>query len=262
MSQTASVTPIMEARGIRKSFGPVEALRNVSLRLYPGEVLGLVGNNGAGKSTLIKILTGFHAPDGGEIFLNGEPVHFRSPDDARAHGIETVYQDLGLVNDLPVYRNMFLRREHVRKLLGFFPLLDDRRMQHETREYLKSLKLELPSVTTDVGYLSGGQRQAIAVARSLFMHPKVLILDEPLAAMGAREGRMILDLVVDLKTRFNTAILLIAHNYAQVFEVCDRINWLSRGEISFDRRVDETSVDELTRLVMADYRDSATGTGY
>ena len=249
--------PILEAREIRKSFGPVDALRNVSLRLYPGEVLGLVGNNGAGKSTLIKILTGFHAPDAGEILLAGKPIRFQSPDDARTNGIETVYQDLGLVSDLPVYRNMFLRREHMRRLWGILPVLDDRRMRRETQEYLNSLRIAIPSVNSDVGLLSGGQRQAIAVARSIFMHPKVLILDEPLAAMGAREGRMILDLVVELKRSYNTAILLIAHNYAQVFEVCDRINWLTRGEISFDKNVGDTSVDELTRLVMADYLDTS-----
>lgn len=258
MSQNdAAAVPILEARGVRKSFGPVQALRNVSLRLYPGEVLGMVGNNGAGKSTLIKILTGFHSPDAGELFLSGKAVNFRSPDEARMHGIETVYQDLGLINDLPVFRNMFLRREHMRRFLGVLPVLDDRRMRKETQDYLKKLRIEIPSVKADVGLLSGGQRQAIAVARSIYMHPNVLILDEPLAAMGAREGRMILDLVLELKRNYHTAILLIAHNYAQVFEVCDRINWLTRGEISFDKSVSDTSVDELTRMVMADYMESS-----
>lgn len=247
--------PIFEARHIQKSFGPVTALVDVSFRLHAGEVVGLVGNNGAGKSTFIKILTGFHHPDHGEIFLNGRPVNFHSPADARAQGIETVYQDLGLVNDLPIYRNMFLKREYVRHLFGL-PLLDDRRMRQETVEYLKRIKINIPAVDTEVALLSGGQRQAIAVARSLFSDPKVLILDEPLAAMGAREGRMILDLVLELKQTRNTGILLIAHNYAQVFEVCDRINWLSHGQIVFDKAVADTSVEELTQLVMADYQVS------
>nr|WP_207711617.1 ATP-binding cassette domain-containing protein [Sulfobacillus harzensis] len=228
-------------------------MEEVNIRLYPGQVVGLVGNNGAGKSTLIKILTGYHAQDHGELLMEGKPVRFSSPADARLRGIETVYQDLGLINHLPIYRNVFLKQEILRRILGI-PFLNDREMRRQTVEYLKQIKVNVPDVNTEVAWLSGGQRQAIAVARSIFSEPKVLILDEPLAAMGAREGRMILDLVVDLKKTKNTAILLIAHNYAQVFEVCDRVNWLSHGRVVFDKAVGETSVDELTELVMSDYR--------
>ncbi|NMP22812.1 ATP-binding cassette domain-containing protein [Sulfobacillus harzensis] len=249
----ASDNAIFEAKNISKSFGPVRVLEEVNIRLYPGQVVGLVGNNGAGKSTLIKILTGYHAQDHGELLMEGKPVRFSSPADARLRGIETVYQDLGLINHLPIYRNVFLKQEILRRILGI-PFLNDREMRRQTVEYLKQIKVNVPDVNTEVAWLSGGQRQAIAVARSIFSEPKVLILDEPLAAMGAREGRMILDLVVDLKKTKNTAILLIAHNYAQVFEVCDRVNWLSHGRVVFDKAVGETSVDELTELVMSDYR--------
>ncbi len=249
----ASEDAIFEAKNISKSFGPVRVLEEVNIRLYPGQVVGLVGNNGAGKSTLIKILTGYHAQDNGELLMEGQPIRFSSPADARRRGIETVYQDLGLINHLPIYRNVFLKREILTRILGI-PFLNDREMRRQTVEYLQQIKVNVPDVNTEVAWLSGGQRQAIAVARSIFSDPKVLILDEPLAAMGAREGRMILDLVVDLKKTKNTAILLIAHNYAQVFEVCDRVNWLSHGRVVFDKAVGETSVDELTELVMSDYR--------
>lgn len=248
-----SAEAIFEAKNIRKSFGPVNVLEDVNIRLFPGQVVGLVGNNGAGKSTLIKILTGYHAADSGEILMDGKPVRFASPADARQRGIETVYQDLGLINHLPIYRNVFLKREILTRVLGI-PFLNDREMRRQTVEYLQQIKVNVPDVKTEVSLLSGGQRQAIAVARSIFTSPKVLILDEPLAAMGAREGRMILDLVVDLKKTRDTAILLIAHNYAQVFEICDRVSWLSHGQVVFDKAVGETSVEELTELVMSDYR--------
>ncbi len=235
--------------GIAKRFGALVALREVNLRVDRGEVLGLLGDNGAGKSTLIKILCGFHRPDEGRIFVDGTEVVLRSVDHARSLGIDTVYQDLALVNELSVYHNMFLNREH---RLG--PLLNNRRMRRLAEQHLAEMGVNIPDVTVQAAKLSGGQRQAIAVARSVYSQAHVLLLDEPLAAMGAKEGRLILDLIADLKERGDVAIVIIAHNYAQAMEVCDRINILQHGRIVFDKPTAQTSVAELTELVIAEYR--------
>jgi simple sugar transport system ATP-binding protein len=234
---------------IAKRFGGVTALADVNLRLGRGEVLGLIGDNGAGKSTLIKIICGFHQPDAGRIFVDGQQVVIRSVDHARTLGIDTVYQDLALVNELTVYHNMFLNRELVR-----WPILSNRRMQRLARQHLEDMGVRIPDVDVEVAKLSGGQRQAIAVARSVYSDARILLLDEPLAAMGAKEGALILDLVRDLKERGEVSIIIIAHNYGQILEVCDRINLLQHGSITFDKPTAETSVQELTDLVVAEYR--------
>src|SRR3954451_13553515 len=161
---------ILQAEHLSKRFGAVTALRDVSLRLHRGEVLGLVGDNGAGKSTLIKILCGFHQPDSGTIYYQGKPVRFSSPLDARAQGIQTVYQDLALINDLSVFHNMFLGREPKKRVLGL-PLLDNNKMRRQTRTYLDSLGIHIPNADSTVALLSGGQRQSIAVARSIYSPP-------------------------------------------------------------------------------------------
>jgi simple sugar transport system ATP-binding protein len=223
------------------------------MRLHHGEVLGLVGDNGAGKSTLIKILCGFHKPDSGTISFKGRPIQLNSPLDARALGIQTVYQDLALINDLSVFHNMFLGREPKKRVLGI-PLLDNQRMRAQTRMYLDTLGIRIPSVDSTVALLSGGQRQSIAVARSIYSNPTVLIMDEPLAALGVREGRLVLDLVLQLKQRGDVSIILIAHNYSQVFEVCDRINFLSGGKIVYDTLTKDTTVAALVDLVSSGYR--------
>ena len=238
---------------VAKRFGGVTALADVNLRLAKGEVLGLIGDNGAGKSTLIKILCGFHQPDAGRLFVAGEEVVVRSVDHARSLGIDTVYQDLALVNELTVYHNMFLNRELVR-----WPLLRNRRMRRLAREHLDDMGVNIPSVDVEVAKLSGGQRQAIAVARSVYSDARILLLDEPLAAMGAKEGALILDLVRDLKARGDVSVIIIAHNYGQILEVCDRINLLQHGSITFDKPTSETSVQELTDLVVAEYRAART----
>jgi len=245
---------LLRVEHVSKSFGAVVALADVNMRLWPGEVLGIIGDNGAGKSTLIKIICGFHRPDGGRIVLEGREVQFNSPADARAAGIETVYQDLALINDLNVFHNMFLKREKVKRLFGVIPLLDDGAMRRTTEEYLRQMKVNIPTVDAPVNFLSGGQRQAVAVARSLYHRPKILILDEPLAAMGAKEARMILDLLLDMKRTREVSIILIAHNYLQVFEVCDRINWVAQGRILIDRRTADASVEEIMNLVISEYR--------
>ncbi len=239
---------------VTKRFGAVTALRDINLRLGKGEVLGLIGDNGAGKSTLIKILTGYHRPDSGRIMIDGNDVALHSVSDARGFGIETVYQDLALVGELAVYENMFLGREIVSNLFGMIPILRRRRMRETTVQYLSEIKLRVPSVDEKVAALSGGQRQAIAVARSAFSSARILLLDEPLAAMGAREGGVILDLVRQLKARGDVSIIIIAHNYSQIVSVCDRVNLLQHGAITFDKKTADTTVEELTHLVASEYR--------
>ena len=242
---------VLRTEHIGKRFGAVTALRNVNLRLARGEILGLIGDNGAGKSTLLKILCGFQPPDTGRILLNGQEVTLKSVDHARSLGIDVVYQDLALINQLSVYHNMFLNREQVRG-----PLLNNRAMRKLAREHLDEMGVNIPSVDVPVAKLSGGQRQAIAVARSVYTDAKILLLDEPLAAMGAKEAAMILDLVRDLKQRGDVSVIIIAHNYGQVREVCDRVNLLQHGEITLDKYARDTSVQELTNLVVAEYREA------
>jgi ABC-type sugar transport system ATPase subunit len=242
-------TDVLRAEHVSKRFGALTALTDVNLRLARGEVLGLIGDNGAGKSTLLKILCGFQRPDSGRIVLDGDEIVLKSVDHARSVGIDAVYQDLALINELTVYHNMFLNREHVR-----WPLLSNRTMRKLAREHLDDMGVRIKSVDVEVAKLSGGQRQAIAVARSVYSDAKILLLDEPLAAMGVKEGALILDLVQDLKRRGSVSVIIIAHNYGQVLEVCDRVNLLQHGEITLDKASKDTSVQELTDLVVAEYR--------
>jgi simple sugar transport system ATP-binding protein len=239
---------ILEMSHISKSFGAVTALVDVSLKLRKGEVLALVGDNGAGKSTLIKIMSGFHQPDTGTMSSNGQPARFASPRDARAQGIETVYQDLALVGDLSIYHNMFLGREQKKRVLGL-NLLDNRKMRALSQQYLQTLGISIPSVNSTVDLLSGGQRQCVAVARSIYSSPSILILDEPLAALGVRESAHVLGLIQNLRRQREVSVVLIVHNYNQIFEVCDRINFLHAGEIVLDASTSETSEEELIRIV-------------
>jgi simple sugar transport system ATP-binding protein len=243
---------MLRAEHISKSFGRVTALKDTTIHLDKGEVLGLLGDNGAGKSTLLKILTGFHQPSSGRIFFQGKEQILKSVGHARSLGIEPVYQDLALINELSVYRNMFLKRELV--FGGFLRVLDDGAMRKQAKEKLKQMGVNIPSVDVEISRLSGGQRQAIAVARSVYANAKVLLLDEPLAAMGVKESTMILDVIGSLKEKGEVSVIIVAHNYAQVFDFCDRINLLQNGEITFDRKTSETSVEELTSLVVSEYR--------
>ena len=250
MAETiAHAGDVLRVEHISKNYGAVIALTDVNLHLAQGEVLGLIGDNGAGKSTLLKILCGFQPPTSGRIFLEGQEVTFKSVDHARSLGIDAVYQDLALVNQLAVFQNMFLNREKIS-----WPLVRNRAMRRETRERLDEMGVDIPSVNAPVAKLSGGQRQAIAVARSVFSNPKILLLDEPLAAMGVKEGAIILDLVTKLKKQGNVSIIIIAHNYGQILQVCDRVNMIQDGKIALDKRADETSAEELTEVVVAEYR--------
>ncbi len=245
------MTELIRAEHISKRFGAVQALRDINLRVHVGEVVGLIGDNGAGKSTLIKILTGFHQPDSGQLWFGGSQVTLKSVTHARSLGIETVFQDLAMVNDLPVYLNLHLNKELVHRP---FPFLRRREMKKRAREALDSIGINIPSVTAEVGQLSGGQRQAIAVARSVHSNAQLLLLDEPLAAMGAKEGGLILRLIDQLKRRGDMGIVLIAHNYSQIVDICDRVNLLQHGEITLDKASKDTSVAELLELVHAEYR--------
>ena len=255
---TTEAPELLRAEHLRKRFGAVRVLEDVSMSVRTGEVLGLIGDNGAGKSTLIKILNGFHRPDGGRLWYHGQPVQIRSVAQGRALGIETVYQDLALINDLPVYLNLHLGREMTRRTV---PFLRHHAMRSVAREALDSIGIHVPSVNAPVGELSGGQRQAIAIARAIFSHAELLLLDEPLAAMGAKEAGVILRLLDGIKRRGELTMILIAHNYSQIVDVCDRVNLLQHGEITFDQPTARTSVGELLELVNAEYRLRRTEPG-
>jgi simple sugar transport system ATP-binding protein len=242
---------VLRVEHIAKRFGPVTALRDVNLHLRKGEVLGLLGDNGAGKSTLIKIICGFQRQDSGQMFLHGQPYQPKSVDDARAHGIDTVYQDLALIDELSVYHNLSLRREKVHHPI---PFLANREMKRDARRALDEIGINIPRIDVSVARLSGGQRQAIAVARTVNSDADIILLDEPLAAMGAKEGSMILDLVARLKAEGRVSIIMILHNYVHVLEACDRVSMIQEGVIALDKPTSETSVDELTEIVVNEYR--------
>ena len=242
----------LRAENIVKRFGAVTALAGVSLHLRPGEILGILGDNGAGKSTLMKILTGFQSPTEGRLHVAGQEVALRSVDHGRSLGIECVYQDLALANSLSVYHNLFLNREILYP--GPFGLLNNRAMRRQAEACLEQIGVHIPSVTLPVERLSGGQRQAIAVARAVNSDARVLLLDEPLAAMGAREAGLIIDLILRLKARGNLSIIMIMHNYAQTLEIADRILLMQRGRVTYESDAAATSVPELMDIVRREYR--------
>jgi fructose transport system ATP-binding protein len=224
-AQSPSTTPVMEARGLVKRYGQVTALDHADFELLPGEILAVIGDNGAGKSTLIKALSGALIPDEGEILLDGAPVRFHGPLDARRHGIETVYQDLAVAPALDIADNLFLGRELRRPgILGsLLRMLDVRRMQAEARGHMQDLKIGINSMRQAVETLSGGQRQGVAVARSAAFARRVVIMDEPTAALGVKESHMVLDLIRKVRDR-GLPVILISHNMPHVFEVADRVH--------------------------------------
>jgi simple sugar transport system ATP-binding protein len=251
VAPSAAPNDVLRVEHVTKHFGPVVALREINLHLRKGEVLGLLGDNGAGKSTLMKIICGFEKPDEGRLFLRGEPYEPHSVDHARSLGIDTVYQDLALIDELAVFQNMFLRRERVRRPL---PFLANRAMRKEARAALDEIGINIPSLNSPVARLSGGQRQAIAVARTVHSDADILLLDEPLAAMGAKEGALILDLIERVKQEGRVSIIMVLHNYVHVLTSCDRVNLIQDGVIALDKPTAETSVEELTEIVVNEYR--------
>jgi simple sugar transport system ATP-binding protein len=241
--------PVVEMHGIVKSFGPVYALRGVDLWLDRREVLGLVGDNGAGKSTLMKVLTGVHQPDGGQILFEGQPVHFVSPHDSRMIGIEMVYQDLALAGNLTVDGNIFLGREMTRSYLGgLIKLLDHKGMAREAVRLLERLRIDIASVGYQVETLSGGQRQAVAIGRSAGFEATVVIMDEPTAALAVKEVSKVLDLIHGLKDH-DVSVILISHRLQDIFAVCDRIMVLRQGQVVGNIPKAETGMDEIVALI-------------
>ena len=222
--------PLLQARGLVKRYGHVVALAGADLELYPGEILAVIGDNGAGKSTLIKALSGALQPDEGEIRLAGEPVHFRSPGDARRAGIETVYQDLAVAPSLDIAANIFLGREQRRRgPLGFLlRMMDKRAMRREATRHFAELRIGVTSITQPVETLSGGQRQGVAVARAAAWGSRLVIMDEPTAALGVKETRQVLDLILQVRER-GLPVILISHDMPHVFEVADRIHIMRLG---------------------------------
>lgn len=237
--------PVLELLGLGRSFGKITALSDVNLRLHGGEVTALLGDNGAGKSTLISMVSGVLPPSAGEIRVDGRPTRFASPAEARLAGIATVFQNLSLVEDRSIAENLFLGCEPLR--CGF--LLDRRRMHREAEAVLARLKVNLPSVTTPVRYLSGGQRQAVAVARTVLHGSRLVIMDEPTAALGVRETARVLELIAELR-RQGAAVLLVSHNMDNVFEVADRAVILRLGRKVADLDIAQTSKPEIVGLVV------------
>jgi D-xylose transport system ATP-binding protein len=240
---------ILATKGVSKRFGPVQALEDVDFEINAGEVVGLVGDNGAGKSTLVKAIAGIYSIDEGEFFFEGRPVSIGGPKDATALGIATVYQDLALCDNLDVVANLFLGQEEVVSGPGgLFRQLDETDMEHRSHELLEQLSVTIPSVRGEVGTLSGGQRQQVAVARSLLGEPKVVMLDEPTAALGVVQTKQVLGLIKRLRER-NLGLVVVSHNLANIFEVCDRIFVLRLGREAgdFDARV--TSEEQVVGAI-------------
>jgi D-xylose transport system ATP-binding protein len=241
--------PVLDLRGVSKSFGAVQALADVDFHVDAGEVVALVGDNGAGKSTLIKAVSGVSLADSGEFRFLGEPARITGPQDATALGIATVYQDLALADNLDVSANLYLGRE--RYLPGptrWIRMLNDLGMERESGELIRSLSSRIPSVTTPVASLSGGQRQIVAIARSLLGEPKLVMLDEPTAALGVAQTKQVLDLILQLKQR-GLAVVVISHNLTDVFEVADRIVVLYLGRNAGDFTRTETTREEIVGAI-------------
>jgi len=240
--------PLVEMRGIVKRYGGVQALAGADFAIYPGEIHALVGDNAAGKSSLIKALSGAAPADEGEILFEGRPVSIRDPRHAKALGIETVYQDLALADNLDIPANIFLGRElMLRGMLA--PFMDLRRMTEESAKLLARLKIRIPDLRQKVRTLSGGQRQCVGIARSVYFNARIVILDEPTAALGVEETRKVLELVREMRAQ-GLPVVMISHNLAHVFDIADRITVMKTGVVAGSRRTAETSRDEILRLIV------------
>jgi D-xylose transport system ATP-binding protein len=238
-------TPLVDMRNMSISFGGIHAVDDVSVDLHPGEVVGLLGHNGAGKSTLIKMLSGAYTPDSGEIYINGERASIQSPRDARSYNIETIYQTLALADNLDAASNLFLGRELVTPL-GF---IDDAAMEAETRKIMARLNPNFQKFNAPVSALSGGQRQSVAIARAVYFNARILIMDEPTAALGPQETKMVAELIQQLKAE-GIGIFLIDHDVHQVMELCDRASVMKNGKFVGTVNVDDVTDDELLGMII------------
>lgn len=242
-------TALLEVRNLSKNFGAVQALRDFSMSIHPGEVVALAGDNGAGKTTMIKAVSGVYAPSSGEILLKGRPVSFSSPQDARAQGIETIYQDLALADNLSIGANIFLGREPMRRAFGFLPVLDRKAMATAAKETMARLDFHVSRLNAPVSNFSGGQRQAVAIGRAVYWNAQILIMDEPTAALGVPEQRKVISLIKQLKTQ-GRGVIFISHNLQDIFAVADRIVVLRRGNTAGERSIAQTTPDEIVRLMV------------
>jgi simple sugar transport system ATP-binding protein len=243
------VTPLLEVRNLSKSFGAVQALRDLSMQVAAGEVVALAGDNGAGKTTLIKAVSGVYRPTSGKVLLEGEEMNFSSPQEARERGIETIYQDLALADNLSIGANIFLGREPMTKRWGFLPVLDRKKMADAARETMALLDFHVNRLDAPVSNFSGGQRQAVAIGRAVYWNARVLIMDEPTAALGVPEQRKVISLIHQLKAQ-GRGVIFISHNLQDIFAVSDRIVVLRRGVMAGERRIAETTHDEVVKLMV------------
>ena len=241
--------PLLEVRNLSKNFGPVEALKDLSMKVRAGEVVALAGDNGAGKTTLIKAISGVYQPSAGEILLKGRPVTFGSPQDARDQGIETIYQDLALADNLSIGANIFLGREPMRRFLGILPVLDRAKMAEAAKTTMALLDFHVSRLDAPVSNFSGGQRQAVAIGRAVYWNAQILIMDEPTAALGVPEQRKVISLIHQLKAQ-GRGVIFISHNLQDIFAVADRIVVLRRGIQAGERRIADTSHDEVVKLMV------------
>ena len=245
-------TPVLRMNNISKHFGEIQALKNVDLVLNRGEILGLEGDNAAGKSTLMKILSGVHVPDEGEIFFEEKKVEFHAPSDSRRLGIEMIYQDLAVAENMDIVENIFLGVELQKSVLrGLFKVINRKKMEEEAWETLEKIRINIGSVNAKEETLSGGQRQSVAIARSIRSNAKVIIMDEPTAALGISEVEMLLGLIKELK-RKDTSVIFVSPRLFDIFEVGDRIMALRHGECVGDKKIVETTMEEVRTLMIGE----------
>jgi simple sugar transport system ATP-binding protein len=240
---------LLEVRNLSKNFGPVQALNDLSMTVRAGEVVALAGDNGAGKTTLIKAISGVYQPSGGEILLKGRPVTFASPQEARDQGIETIYQDLALADNLTIGANIFLGREPMRRAFGFLPVLDRAKMAEAAKTTMAMLDFHVSRLDAPVSNFSGGQRQAVAIGRAVYWNAQILIMDEPTAALGVPEQRKVIQLIHQLKAQ-GRGVIFISHNLQDIFAVADRIVVLRRGVQAGERMIADTTHDEVVKLMV------------
>jgi simple sugar transport system ATP-binding protein len=241
--------PILEVSKLSKHFGAVQALNDFSMAIRPGEVVALAGDNGAGKTTLIKAISGVYPPTSGEIRLKGEPVTFSTPQEARDQGIETIYQDLALADNLSIGANIFLGREPMTRRFGFLPVLDRKKMADAARDTMALLDFHVSRMDAPVSNFSGGQRQAVAIGRAVYWDAQILIMDEPTAALGVPEQRKVIALIHQLKAQ-GRGVIFISHNLQDIFAVSDRIIVLRRGVTAGERQISQTTHDEVVKLMV------------